>query len=157
MLVEHSFVTTLEAQAALSQADAFLRSLGFRINSVGAERIDAERGRKKPNTRKVSRLPQTITLVYDRGRVTAAAGITPFKNREFPIHAALMTALVRSLERLLVEGQPAGEAAAEWFAVDASAGKVWTTGDKIALGILLSLVGILVSIIIVSILAAVLA
>jgi hypothetical protein len=101
-------------------------------------------------------LPQTVKLVFDRGRVTVAAGILPRAGKELPVHANLMIALARGLEALLVSRMQPDRAAAEWHVIGTSMPKIWTTGDRVALGCLVALGGMVVLGILVGILAAVL-
>jgi len=154
MLVEHTFVTTLEAGPAVRLACEFLQSAGFRLEGVASDGVQAVRGRKRPNTRKIRLLPQSVKLVYDRGRVNVAAAITPRGGKDKPVHADLMTALVRGLEHLLAGGEPLEQVAAAWFAAEAGSGALWTAGDKFLVGCLVVLIVLAVAIVIIGVAAS---
>ncbi len=136
MLVEHTFVTTYDGDVTIQMAADFLETLGFRIESASPQELRASRGRKRPTTRKVTKLPQAIHLTYDRGRVTVAASIMPRNNKERPIHAELMTALVRSLEQLLASQLPGAQCEAIWLDVETRAGSLWPTSEVVILVVL---------------------
>ena len=152
MLVEHTFVTTAEDQDTLKAAADYLTFLGYRIRSQAADSVEAVRGKPTPNTRKVSKMPQTVALTCDRGRVTVVASIVPFKGKELPVYAGLLTALAVGLEQFLARGVQAQEASAQWRQRDAEAGKVWTTAEK---GCLITLVIIMGLCILLAILAVI--
>jgi hypothetical protein len=82
MVVEHAFITTLEAPDALRLASQFLSSRGFEATAQGAFAMGAEgwnvlemtRGKKRAQRAKsVVEYPQQVRLEWDRGRVTVAA------------------------------------------------------------------------------------
>jgi len=148
VLVEHIFVTTMEMEEALDLAAGFLKALGFRLDSVEANCIHAVRGKGHTNTRKVSQLPQEVSVEYDRGRVTAVASIMQ-RGKDLPVYSRLVTALVRGLEDLLVNGAEISAAGRQWRLVDSGAGTVWTGGEKLIWGCLWLFVAIAVIIAIV--------
>lgn len=149
MLVEHTFVTTLDMGEAMDLACGFLGRLGFRLKSVTPNAIHAVRGRKKPTSRKVKLLPQTVDLTYDRGRVTVAATITPRGRKGRPIYGDLMTSLARGLEMLLADRAPDDQAGAEWARIHSQTPRIWSIVDKIVVVCLSTLVvGILVLIVV---------
>ena len=154
MLVEHTFVTTLEAVPAVRRACEFLQGAGFHLESVSNDGVQAVRGRKNPNTRKIRELPQSVKLVYDRGRVNVAAAITPRGAKDKPVHAYLMTALVRALEDLLAGGQSLEQVAATWSAAEAACRRGWTAGDKFLVGCLVVLLVLAAIIVIIGIAAS---
>jgi membrane-bound lytic murein transglycosylase B len=139
MLAEHTFVTTREKDDALSATARFLESLGFRIDQRGENEVRAVRGRRQPNSRKVRLLPQMVRVTFDRGRVTAAASITARAGKEREVHSALILAVVRGLEALLVHDATLEQAGAEWNQADARAGSIWLARDIVALAILIPL------------------
>ena len=146
--MEHTFVTTLEKDAAIARAEAFLQGLGFRLEPTSADGLHAVRGRARPNSRKVRLLPQSVTLVYDRARVTVAASVTPRSRKQLPVYAELTTALARGLEKLLVDGLDPEAAAAEWRAVQAARPTVWITMDTVGV-VMLSILGALLALVLV--------
>ncbi|MHC4983493.1 MAG: hypothetical protein ACYTF6_10075 [Planctomycetota bacterium] len=123
-------------------AGGFLMQLGFRLGPGSPSSLEAARGKKNPNTRKVNRLPQAVKLQYDRGRVTIAASIMPYRNKDMPVYADLMTALARGLEQLLANGVPPAQAAAEWTRVESAAGTVWTKTEKVVLTVCFVIIGL---------------
>ncbi|HOI55601.1 MAG TPA: hypothetical protein PLP01_10160 [Phycisphaerae bacterium] len=140
MLVEHSFVTTYEADMAMQMVVTFLETLEFRIQHATSSEVKAVSGRDQATSRKVIKLPQAVQVKYDRGRVSIAAGIMPRQDKERAIHAELMTSLAVGLQRLLAEKLPGEQAAAQWYEVRSRAGTIWFASEKVALVILILLV-----------------
>ena len=135
MVIEHTFVTTMEAEEALRTASEFLRRHGgfepeadraFQLGRPGWNVIELKRGKKSASRAKlVSELAQQIRMEWDRGRVTLAASIAPrtgafYGTDTSPRHvrnrlaAELMTAIARSLELLLAYRMPPEQAARPW-------------------------------------------
>jgi hypothetical protein len=117
MIVEHSFVTTIEEPQAMEQATNFLRMLGFRPAGE-----NSRRSWWRPRRSRLQRglpsdfIPREVKIEYDRGRVTAAIGIEP-RGKPRKLHQDLLLAVVSGLEKLLA-GQAAPEqAAADWQAI----------------------------------------
>lgn len=102
MLVEHSFVTTLEKEDALRVAAEFLRVLGFSDPVRTESRLLARRGLAKPkgNVSFID-LPQTVELEFDRGRVAVAASLQEY-GKVHDAQRQLVIGVVRGLESLLV-------------------------------------------------------
>jgi hypothetical protein len=148
MVIEHTFITTMEAPEALSAASNFLQAGGFQVTNNSAFQmggwtdLELSRGRGTPARAKdVSQCPQQVRLEWDRGRVTVAASVTqrPRKEKRFmwsgraaylagPLsgappkdraYADLMLVITRGLEMLLAQRVPPQEAAREWLAVEA--------------------------------------
>ena len=92
MLVEHSFVTTVEESEAIGVIGEFLTELGFSRVEVESDRLLANRGAAKPNRGDVSNLPQSVLVEIDRGRVTIAASIHEL-GKPRASHRALMTSI----------------------------------------------------------------
>ena len=141
MIVEHVFITTLEAPDALRLASEFLMAGGFIVQrdtafSVDAPwtKLDVVRGvANAARAKSIDQLPQRLVLEWDRGRVTVAASIEwvppgAFRwgtNREPPAHSPkvrthveLMHALVGGLEALLGRRVPPEEARRAWAEVE---------------------------------------
>ena len=136
MVIEHVFVTTLEAPDALRLASEFLTAGGFAVQGQGAfqlggwNSIELARGRANAaRAKSVEELPQRIKIEWDRGRVTVAAYIQGFARASFNIgsglelpanskkvrlHAQLMTAIAQGLELLLAHRRPPDEAYGPW-------------------------------------------
>lgn len=89
MVVEHVFITTLEAPEALQLASQFLGRRGFSARpqegfAMGAggawNVLEMVRGTHNPRKAKsVVQYPQTVRLEWDRGRVTVAASSTSYQ------------------------------------------------------------------------------
>jgi hypothetical protein len=90
MVVEHAFITTLEAPDALRLASQFLSERGFEARAQEAFAIgsggnhwnvlEMSRGKKNPRRAKsVLEYPQTLRLEWDRGRVTVAVSSTSYQ------------------------------------------------------------------------------
>ncbi|GAI96088.1 unnamed protein product, partial [marine sediment metagenome] len=144
MLVEHVFVTTYEEDEALQRARQLLAYFGFRVTSSTSGKLVMTSGKKKPTSRKVADLPQTVQLNYDRGRVSVGAAIMARRNKDLPVHAELMSTLVTSLERLLVQREPFSSCTQQFLFLQAQTGKVWAKGEKVAIGCLIALIGAIV-------------
>ena len=137
MVVEHTFITTVEGHDALRMAWELLVSRGFGPlpAAEAAQRppvhnaVELRRGRENPDRAKsVVELPQFVRVEWDRGRVTVAASITPrtawgrqyapgaivskpLSARE-PDQENLLLAVVGSLEMLLAHGRAPAECVA---------------------------------------------
>jgi hypothetical protein len=148
VVVEHSFVTTLESADALRRASDFLKLHGFealtggafQIGQAGWTTLEMRRGRRNAaRAKSISQLPQSIRLDFDRGRIIVAASITPSSiwggsswtrigfglDRGVPevakkmrVHADLLTAIANGLELHLAKGVQAPIAAAQWSAIE---------------------------------------
>lgn len=176
MVVEHSFVTTLDGPQALQAASAFLAQRGFVPANTGAfpmtdpawSTIKMTRGKTTRTARSVSQLPQSIRVDFDRGRVTLAIAITPSAawgagsfysepkptHKRLRLHRELLTAIASSLESLLVHRQPEPQAAAFWDAAEVEIARA-ARRRKIRNAIILTAVILLVAVgIVIPILAA---
>lgn len=134
MVVEHSFVTTLEAEPALATAAELLQLRGFTRAALvqgapGSAPFEMRRGKKAASSaRSVSQLPQTVRLYWDRGRVTIALsieansvwggqsswGATVEKPEKMQMHADLLSGIAVALEQVLAHAQPHQVATAQW-------------------------------------------
>jgi hypothetical protein len=126
MVVEHTFITTMEASDALRQAADFLGQRGFVASRQDAFSMDAgnwtslEVRRGKPDPRNARRLldfPQMVRLEFDRGRVSVAVSIMDMRNRS-KASQALLVAIANSLEALLERRVAPEQAGARWDAVE---------------------------------------
>jgi hypothetical protein len=114
VLIEHSFVTTLEEGPAMERAAAFLQRVGLRQQEVA--------GRRKGKRHKAYRglpadmVPKKVQVGFDRGRINAAIAIEP-KRKPTQVHRELLWALVTGLEQTIAAGQNEEVAAQQWSAV----------------------------------------
>lgn len=100
MVVEHTFVTTLERDDALAHAHALLERLGFLRGGAG----EWTRGADKPAAfLPPAAQPQALRLDYDRGRVTLAASLLD-AGQPTPAGRELLLALASALEQVLCQG-----------------------------------------------------
>lgn len=149
MVVEHSFVTTLPQDQAMSAAANFLSDRGFISTKQSAfsmapqtsawETIEMRRGVASARRAKsVSELPHTIRIDFDRGRMTLAMSIVanhawggigfllstpagePGNPKRMKLHQQLLTSIALGLERLLAGGLPPQQAAEDWDAAEAA-------------------------------------
>jgi hypothetical protein len=128
MVVEHSFITTLEEPAAMAIAAAALGELGFQEEptggAAGAGGYSQEfllRGIKGGRT--AAAWPQRLIIDFDRGRVTLATSATPPARRPFqlgrrgtaqlPLVEQRLLLTVRSVEAILA-GEPMESVRAQW-------------------------------------------
>jgi hypothetical protein len=148
VVIEHTFITTLEATDALSRASTLLQEGGFEVagNSafqLGANawtELEAKRGKKNPaRARDATQAPQLVRLEWDRGRVNLAASVTPNPThvgslrwgtvavtasptgrqaKRMKPYVDLMTSVARSVELLLSSQLPPDEARREWVQVE---------------------------------------
>ncbi len=116
MVVEHSFITTMESREALTTASAMLQSLGFQVKNSNAFQMgewnDLEVSRGKPNSGRAKDITQClhrIRLEFDRGRVNLAASIQPMTrgNRTFRIGGVFSGAGANSVADLPAKKQRA--------------------------------------------------
>ncbi|HDZ21640.1 hypothetical protein LCGC14_0315800 [marine sediment metagenome] len=117
MLIEHVFVTTLEKDQAFALAAEMLHRSGFLATASGPDALNAECGGRAPGN--PSRCPQRVHLVFDRGRVTVAAGITlrNGSDKVKPLHKQMMLSLVDGFDELLVKQVDIDRALAGWRVV----------------------------------------
>ena len=134
MVVEHTFITTLEGHDALRMSWELLVSRGFvplpppeaALRPQSPNAVELRRGRENPDrARSVVELPQFVRVEWDRGRVTVAASIIPrtawgrqyspgaivskSMNAREPDQENLLLALVASLEMLLAHRRTPAE------------------------------------------------
>jgi len=142
LIVEHVFITTLDAPEALRLASDFLMAAGFRVPQDHAfsqaeprTKLDAVRGVENAGRAKsIDQLPQRLVLEWDRGRVTIAASIEWFAPGAFRTgsakeppphspkvrpHIELVHGLVVALEALLARRVPMEEARRPWAELEA--------------------------------------
>ena len=134
MLVEHTFVTTMDAPDAMRQAAEFLGEFGFvaqadRAFQMGQtwNALEVRRGSTRRRWRSPMRdWPQQVRVEWDRGRVGVAASMSPpprgrldtsagnVRRRDRLAVEQTLVTLARSIELLLVPGGSADQARAAW-------------------------------------------
>ncbi|MEX2213085.1 MAG: hypothetical protein WD768_03090 [Phycisphaeraceae bacterium] len=171
MLVEHTFVTTLEWKEVIQQLVDPMEQMGFRwevqcavcgYDVRGSLRegrtlcsecgkpapLVFTYGKKSPGKAKgISDCPQRIQIDFDRGRIMIGAALTPRGKAKGP-HGHLMTDLVRGLEHFLIGGIPFDEAFRKWkhnsVIFDEEAKRKRRQGCTIAIVIVFGLIGLII-------------
>jgi hypothetical protein len=142
LLIEHTFVTTLEGPEAIGLADSFLRAIGFAasdplgaLDSSAAQSLEMTRG-TAPSIDPIYAW-KSVRLDFDRGRVTVAASVRPIRRSTFRLseslmsgrepspsskigrpHGELMLALASELDALLAQGKSLADATRSWQAIE---------------------------------------
>jgi hypothetical protein len=140
MVVEHVFVTTLDAPVALHLCTDYLQQRGFAAREqqtfpVGGEWTATELTRGKKNAaraKNVRDVPQTVRIEFDRGRVTVALaigfnaawggggfGTVTEQPAKMALHARLLHVIAVGLERLLAHNGTGRPDYADWDATEA--------------------------------------
>jgi hypothetical protein len=143
VVIEHTFVTTLEAAEALEATSSFLQARGFTMSSAAGlaggssvGRLEMLRGKENPaRAKSVAELPQTIRVDFDRRRVTLAVSITPSATwggrswasnetgvtakdvasaKRMKLHHDLLVSISSGLEQLLVQRVAPEVAGLDW-------------------------------------------
>jgi hypothetical protein len=145
MMVEHTFVTTSTAPAALSAASELLAALRFEpTGPLGETSREWRRGRPTAaRARGLSDLPQRIRIDFDRGRVSVAGSLEVRHQRQLRAGEPLV-AITVALENLLARGQPFQTSVADAAAKQAKIARIdrrhqiilWTClGTPVVLGL----------------------
>ena len=104
MLVEHSFVTTLEAVDALSRIQQLVEGLGFTVEECDEHQLSARRGeRTAARAKSLEELPQHLKIGFDRGRIDLAISLE-VRRRALDLHRDLLLGIARALESSVVSG-----------------------------------------------------
>lgn len=109
MIVEHSFVTTLEQDVAMQAMHDLLTPLGFASAPVPKDvfHLDWSRGASEPyKSSFVLKRPQRVRAEFDRGRMTIAASARTARNAEEKLFEPLMLALATAAEAHVGKGEP---------------------------------------------------
>jgi hypothetical protein len=142
MVVEHTFITTMEAPEALRAASEFLQASGFVAKADGAFQIDGSwpalemsRGSVKLTRSGIRDWPQQVRVEWDRGKVEVAASVMPprrgrswnvsltgtsdvrVSKRDDATMRDMLTKLATALELLLAQ-RSLDEAAAHWSEIE---------------------------------------
>jgi len=169
VVIEHVFVTTLEAPQAMQTAMQFLASRGFERPDhaafpMGGEwnTLEMRRGKKKAaRARSIAQLPQLAHVQWDRGRVTVVLTIEPSaawggsnvsfglqvgaatgNPKKMKVHTQMLTAIASGLEQVLVRGALPDVAAQGWAAAEDEARRLArrrSTRNWIILGVIVAL------------------
>jgi hypothetical protein len=139
VVIEHTFVTTKDADAALQAAGELLGARGFVHEPAAGQPPRLAMRRGKPSAAKaksIAELPQTAHVQFDRGRVTVVLSIEPSAAfggasswamhsgpsegdpKKMKLHTELLTAVANALEAVVAQGHPRESATAEWDRVD---------------------------------------
>lgn len=115
MLVEHSFVTTIDGEQALERAGEFLSSVGYQlVSSTPGKEILYRRGNEAiRHLTNFNDLPQQTHVSFDRGRLDIASSVHEFKKVD-PLHRKLMMAVVNGLESYIVHAITLDQARSEF-------------------------------------------
>lgn len=178
MVIEHTFVTTLEAPHAMQAAMQFLASRGFERAENSAFPVNEEwnslemrRGKKSAaKAKNIAELPQQAHVGFDRGRITVALSIEPShvwggsqvsfglnvggatgKPKKMIVHGEMLSAIATGLEQLLAHNAPPEQAAQAWAAWDAEAlrmGKRRTRRNIIILVVVFGLLALAIGLIV---------
>lgn len=121
MIVEHTFVTTLDAERAFALASELLAPLRFR--SEPADKPGARQWRRGARSARKSRglsdMPSRVRMEFDRGRVVVAAALEHPGARAPALPAKLAVGLTVALERALAGRAALSAARADCVKLDA--------------------------------------
>lgn len=99
MLVEHAIITTIEAQECFERVHGLMSHLGFLRRSDATGEAIYKRGEPRPkNHAPLTKLPQSVAIRFDRGRVNIAASIQAFRDKSDPTHNQLLLKLASAIE-----------------------------------------------------------
>ena len=132
MVVEHTFVTTLEAPDALRSVSSMLHDLGFVADAQNAftveqswNAVELRRGNAKSRRGKgILQWPQQVRVEWDRGRVDVAVAVHPpprgrldsnvtkISKKQNALVEQWLMALAQSIELLLAQQLPPSQAQA---------------------------------------------
>jgi hypothetical protein len=148
VVIEHTFVTTLDSTQAMQAATRFLSVGGFEpaggptfpVGGGEWNTLEMRRGKKKAaRAKNIAQLPQTAHVQWDRGRVTVALAIEPSYTwggstflgvsfgaahanpKKMGLHTQMLSAVATGLEQVLVQGASPDTAAQPWLALDEQA------------------------------------
>ncbi|HZZ41406.1 MAG TPA: hypothetical protein VFE58_00585 [Tepidisphaeraceae bacterium] len=166
MVIEHTFITTLDSSTALQSAAQLCQQHGFvtagesAFPMTGPEWTDLKmaRGVKNPRRAKsISQLPQILRLQFDRGRINLAISLQPGgpwgggsfytegkpTSKRMRLHRELLTSIALSLESLLANRAPLDQATTQWSQIETEIARL-ARRRKIRQRIILAIVLLLV-------------
>lgn len=128
MLVEHSFISIIDGDAACSAAEHLLMAIGFEPMSLDRPRAcQLRRGEiRSARAKRITDLAQLVRIEFDRGRVTFAASIDDqgkFR-REKQVMQEILLGLAETVEIHIGRGGPIEKALARWAVVRTSVDEV---------------------------------
>ncbi len=110
MLVEHSFVTTLESGEALDRIQEVIVELDFRIERRTDSHLTARRGLKSPaRARSLRDLPQGLQADFDRGRIDMAISVE-VRRKALDLYRDMLLGVAKALEARVTGGLTAEKA-----------------------------------------------
>lgn len=147
MVIEHTFVTTLEADQTMQAALQFLSMRGFVRPALTAfpvgktwDTLEMRRGKTKAaRAKNIADLPQVAHVQWDRGRVTVAmsiepsytwggqqafgfqAGTTAGSPKKMKLHVRMLSAIATGLEQVLAHQADPMIAVQPWVSADEEA------------------------------------
>jgi hypothetical protein len=117
MIVEHTFVSTLEVAACEQRTRDLLQACGFREEAATSGGLEFRRGAKSPNkARRPDDVPQSVRVEFDRGRVVFAASLTPLR-RPLPEQKDVLLLIANTLESFLTQNLELAEVLRPWIAL----------------------------------------
>ncbi len=118
MLVEHTFITTVDSGPAMLAVADTLAHCGFSMTEQADGVLAARRGcAHASRARTVSQLPQTIRVEFDRGRVMLAINAEEHR-KPGPLLAQLLVTLATAIENSTAGGMPPCDAARDFVEVE---------------------------------------
>lgn len=115
MIVEHTFVTTLEEDDALLLADALFTHIA--LERVPGTMNQWTAGKDRP--RKIAEVRRVVRVEFDRGRVSLAASALTIAKAQEKLYQPYLLALASAAEAHISAGLPVDQAAAPVLAVGA--------------------------------------
>ena len=104
MLVEHSFITTLESSSCFDRIHALMQHLKYRGRDLSHSELVFEKGHAKvAKYSSLFELPQQIAIRFDRGKVNVAAAMQTFRDKVSPQHSRFLIALANAVEQQVTQ------------------------------------------------------
>ena len=148
MVIEHTFVTTMEPADTMRAAADLLTRRGFEnaggsafaVGSGEWNTLEMRRGKNKAaKAKNIAQLPQTAHVHWDRGRVSIALAIEPSavwggggislgfgldggtpdgKPKKMKLHTELLMAIANALELVLAQRRPPESVTGDWDRIE---------------------------------------
>jgi hypothetical protein len=150
MVIDHQFISTLDAGEVFGFAEAYLSTRGFRRSGTESERwIEFRRGvTASGKAKSITELPQRVRIEFDRGRVSVAAqieasgrwgGAGSFQisstggnenRKKMVVHEKMLMGMVTGLQALLAHDGIADYTYAAWDAAETEASELVTRHQR---------------------------